>query len=110
MGDRLPSLATLVALLNLYRVRISDFSESVDFSDDIFIADRHLTAKPSGDDLILIFEIGKYRAEVELQDASIDEFNEILLTLRDTLATSSASEAIVASFLKAVEVWPHLNP
>lgn len=109
-GDKLPSLATLIALLNLYRVRISDFFESVNLTDDIFISDRHLTAKPSGDNLILVFQMGKYRAEVELQDASIDEFNEILLTLRDELATRSASEAIVTSFLKAVEVWPHLNP
>ncbi|NWN87282.1 MAG: helix-turn-helix transcriptional regulator [Micrococcaceae bacterium] len=109
-GDRLPSLATLIALLNLYELKISDFFESVELTDDIFIADRYLTAKPSGNNLILIFQLGKYRANVELEDSSIDEFNAILLTLRDELATASASEAIVFSFLKAVELWPHLNP
>src|SRR5690625_521315 len=44
-GDKLPSLATLVALLNLYEVKISDFFESVELTDDIFISDRHLTAR-----------------------------------------------------------------
>jgi transcriptional regulator with XRE-family HTH domain len=109
-GDRLPSLATLVALLNLYEVKISDFFESVELTDDIFISDRHLTARSSGNNLILIFQLGKYQAEVELEDATLEEFNAILLTLRDYLASSTASEAIVASFLKAVETWPHLNP
>jgi len=109
-GDKLPSLATLVALLNLYEVKISDFFESVELTDDIFISDRHLTARSSGNNLILTFQLGKYQAEVELEDATIEEFNAILLTLRDYLASSTASEAIVASFLKSVETWPHLNP
>ncbi|MBA8965064.1 transcriptional regulator with XRE-family HTH domain [Rhodococcus percolatus] len=105
-----PSFGTLAALLALYGHSLSDFFESLDFGDEAVIVDRHLAAEEVGESLVLHFPMGSHAAEVTIPDASLDEFNQVLLVLRDELASGSAREAIVNCFLKAVELWPHANP
>jgi len=55
--------------------------------------------------------MGAHAAQVSIPDATLEEFNQILLVLRDKLASpAGARDAVVACFLKAVQIWPHANP
>lgn len=109
-GASEPSLGTLAALLNLYGQNLSNFFDDLDFGDEAVIVDRHLTAEENDSDLIIHFPMGVYAAQVVIPDATLDQFNQVLLVLRDSLASAGAKDAIVSCFLKAVEVWPHANP
>jgi transcriptional regulator with XRE-family HTH domain len=109
-GETEPSLGTLAALLDAYGSSISSFFADLDLGDTRIAPDRHLTATQSASDLLLHFPMGPYAATVRLENATLDEFERVLLALRDELAGGRKREAIASSFLKAVELWPHANP
>lgn len=109
-GKREPSLGALAALLTLYDVKLSDFFQELELSNEGVIPDRHLSVEPDGDGIYLHFPMGAYDAKVRFSNASIDEYNDVLLVMRNRLAAGQKKEAIVDAFMKAVHLWPHLNP
>lgn len=109
-GDLEPSLGVLAALLDLYDVSLAEFFSEIDLASDGVIVDRHLTASAEGNDIFLHFPMGSHLATVKLENTSIEDFNEILLTMRNKLSQDDKRGSIVDSFLKAVHLWPHANP
>lgn len=108
-GNREPSFGTLAAILHKYGERMDTFFADLNFDEEI-ILDRHLTAEPTDTDLILHFPMGSFKAQVKIEEASLEEFNEVLLVLRNGLAKGSPREAVAECFLRAATLWPHANP
>jgi transcriptional regulator with XRE-family HTH domain len=109
-GEAEPTLGTLAALVNVYASDLPTFFSALDLGDTSIALDRHLTATSSGTDLRLHFPMGPHAAEVVLANASLEEFNAVLLELRNEMAAGKKREGIVACFLKAAATWPHVNP
>jgi transcriptional regulator with XRE-family HTH domain len=109
-GEIEPSLGTLAAVVHAYGSDLAGFFSGFDIGDDNITIDRHLAAAQVNRDLVLQFPMGTHRAEVKLDAVTLDEFNEVLLVLRDELAVSRKREGVVRCFLTAVSRWPHLNP
>jgi len=105
-----PSLGTLAALVHAYGSDLASFFSGFDLGHTNITIDRHLTALEVGQNLALVFPMGSFTAQVTLRGASLDELNQVLLTLRNNLAVGHKREGIVACFLAAVERWPHANP
>ena len=105
-----PSIGTLAALVSVYGTDLGTFFQELDLGDAGVVLDRHLTAAEDGSDLVLHFPMGPYAAAVRIPDATLAEFNQTLLTLRNHLASGRKREAIVACFLAAAAAWPHANP
>ncbi|WP_187393396.1 helix-turn-helix domain-containing protein [Arthrobacter echini] len=105
-----PSLGTLAAILALYGDDLHGFFADFQFGETDVIVDRHLSATEEGADLVLHFPMGPHSANVTIPDATLDEFNSVLLVLRNVLAVRDARRAIVECFLEAVRTWPHVNP
>lgn len=109
-GKREPSLGTLAAILALYGQDLQSFFSDLNFGEEDMIVDRHLSAAENGNDLVLHFPMGAYAASVVLPMASLAQLNDVLLVLRNGLASGDVRGAIVACFLRAVHHWPHANP
>lgn len=115
-GEVETPFSALVAMLNLYGRSLTDFYEGVDLRSTDVVIERHLTARPSGADIVLTFPMGKFAADVTIPKATMDEFESVLAAFREVTAQDNGNsdgikqQAIVACFLKAVDVWPHANP
>lgn len=81
-------------------------------------AKRLIFGIQAGKDLEVHFRYANFDAVYVLNGATIKEFNEVLLTLRNGLAGKKNSEdiqkiktnAVAQMFLQAVELWPNANP
>lgn len=121
-GSISPSLDMVAALLSVYGKSLSDLAEGV--NDSVPHIHRTITAKAIGSDIRIHFAYARHDATYLLRDASIDQFNEVVLVLRDGLARLSGiipneddervkaikSESVANAFLKAVATWPQANP
>lgn len=109
-GNTEPSVGVLAALLSTYGSDLSSFFADIDFGEASAVVDRELVAVEEGQGLALYFPMGAHQAKVTLAGATLDEFNDVLRVLRRGLEAGTKRPAIVASFLRAVELWPSLNP
>ena len=109
-GEKEPSLGTLAAILAIYDEDLPSFFADLQFGQNEVIVDRHLSATEDAVGIKLHFPMGAHTATVPLPLATLDQLNKVLIVLRDELSRNDARRAIVACFLKAVELWPHLNP
>jgi transcriptional regulator with XRE-family HTH domain len=109
-GESEPSLGMLAALVRLYGSDLPTFFAGLDLGTGNLIPDRHLAASQPVDGLQLHLPMGPYDATVTIPDATIDQFDAIVKTVRDELAIGAPREAIVLAFLMAAEQWPQANP
>jgi transcriptional regulator with XRE-family HTH domain len=93
-GEVEPSLGTLAAVVHTYGSDLATFFSGFDIGDDNVAIDRHLSAVQVNEDLFLRFPMGSHRAEVKLENATLDQFNDVLLVMRDHLAVSEKREAV----------------
>ena len=83
---------------------------------------RFIFAEQKDQDVKVNFRYTKFDAAYTLPNATLQEFEEVIKTLRDSLAglervslkedakrVAIQTEAVTKSFLKAVELWPHAN-
>lgn len=109
-GEVEPSLGMLAALVRLYGSNLPDFFSTLNLGHEEFVPDRHLSASQAHEGLQLHFPMGKHAATVTIPNATVKDFDDVLKSLRDNLATGQAREAIMFAFLVAVKKWPHANP
>jgi transcriptional regulator with XRE-family HTH domain len=123
-GETLPDVDILFVLAEHIGIDTADLFR--DLGREIVEASpaevsRKFRVEPQGDNLLIRFQYAKYDASYLLEDAAIDEFEQVLKVLRDGLArlvlqtggnTGRAikTNAVAAAFLKAVELWPDANP
>lgn len=119
-GESTPTIDILMAILGQTSATLDDLLENVPAHQGGHDLDRFLTAEQRGSDLIATFRYAQFDAEYTLEGCTLDEFDQILRALRDKLSPTSQDEisaseavkreAVVSAFLKAVELWPHVNP
>lgn len=83
---------------------------------------RLIRGVQDGADLVIHFTYANFDAQYRLPNATVDELDEVLLTLRDGLARLVAANldddagrqiktsAVASAFMRAVKLWPHANP
>lgn len=119
-GKTIPSLDLLMAILNELGATLSDLLMDPPSLPSKNAFQRHIAAKQLGHDLNIEFIYANYDAIYTLENASVDEFETVIRTLRDGLARLKniqgdlservKTDAVAQTFLKAVNVWPHANP
>lgn len=127
-GETAPAIDVLVVMLDAIGSSLRELIEGIhlDVSTEEIAPsmDRALRVEEAGTmdedpSLLVMFPYAKHDATYVLPGASSHEFGQVLRTLRDGLAQLVAAEnsdqqiktnAVAASFLKAVELWPHVNP
>ncbi|KEF98368.1 hypothetical protein K883_01371 [Mycobacterium sp. TKK-01-0059] len=124
-GESIPDIDTLFVLIDRIGVDpASIFADVHDESAEASAAElsRLIRAEEDGSDLIIHFAYANYDAQYRLPKATLEQFEEVLLTLRNGLAklvsvTGNASaesqiktSAVASAFMKAVSLWPSANP
>lgn len=124
-GDTIPDIDTLFVLID--RIGADPVALFADLRDDAEEANpaelsRLIRGEQDGDDLVICFQYANFDAEYRLVNATVEEFEEVLLALRNGLARLVASglnadeekqiktSAVASAFMKAVDLWPHANP
>ena len=74
------------------------------------IIGRNVEVKSVSNGIAVSFEWGQYRPSYTIQEATIEEYNELRRVLKDGLLTREKSHAVAKAFLLAVEMWPNANP
>lgn len=124
-GETLPDLDTLFVLIERLDIDpVTAFSNLEDDDEEVRPAGmaRQIRAEQVDEDLVIHFQYAKHDAQYTVENATLEQFEEVLKTLRDGLAllvvTHDEDEeelkqiktnAVVAAFLKAVELWPGAN-
>jgi transcriptional regulator with XRE-family HTH domain len=122
-GEVVPTLDVLLAILNVIGADFDDLTKGISSKDAAAEIDRAIYAEAKGSDLIIRFRYADHDAQYRLPNATLEQFEKILLHLRDGLArlTKVASpvdgkaetvkaDSVAQAFLKAVKIWPHANP
>lgn len=120
IGETFPTLDMLLAILKETGSSLSDLLEGLPEEINSTGIKRQLSAKQIGNDLLIKFRYSSYDAEFMLSNATIDEYEEVVKTLRNGLAMLSntnsdfnkaiKTDSVAKTFLKAVELWPDANP
>lgn len=116
-GKTVPRLDVFLAIINRLKIGLEELDFSKSISPDFV---RNLEATQSSNNLVIAFPYGKYQARYQMSNALESQFEEILLTLRNGLAGIAGEDeeeasqikanAVANSYLKAVRLWPHVNP
>jgi transcriptional regulator with XRE-family HTH domain len=116
-GDTVPTLDMLFAMLHVIGATLPDLMNGLDVGEAPSEIDRHIFAVPDGKDLKLHFAYGDHDAVYRLPDATTDQYESVIKTLRDGLArdaggedTAVKTDAVAKAFLLAVKIWPKANP
>ena len=110
----------LLAILHQTGSSLPDLLEDIPDHLAASEIERIIYAEQVGNDLVIHFRYAKHDAKYTLPNGKVEEFETVIKTLRDGLARLSETEAdlseaiksdsVAMAFLKAVEVWPHVNP
>ena len=115
-----PSLDVVASMLTVYGKSLSDLAQGVEGS--VPVVNRSIAGEDVGADLDIHFAYAQHDATYRLLNASLEQFTEVVLTLRNGLAQLSGqsvseqqqkaikTESVASAFLKAVELWPTANP
>jgi hypothetical protein len=120
-GDIVPSLDVVASLLSVYNKSLTDLAHGL--SGTVPHIHRSIYAKTNGSDLDIHFAYGKFDSIFKLKNATEGQFNQVILTMRNSLALLSQvnendtakekaikTESVALAFLKAVNLWPTANP
>lgn len=130
-GDAVPTVDVLLAILNALGSSLNSIAAELDAIGDSAAdvsgagIDRHIFAEPAPDwpgDLLVRFKYANHDATYRLHDASVEQFDEVVVQMRNGLSRLVAedddeeegkaikTEAVARTFLVAVHRWPHVNP
>ncbi len=124
-GQTVPTLDVLVVLLSALGYELSDLIADLALpaEDETTTAavNRFLSAEDTDRDVLIVhFRYTDYDATYRLAGATLEEFEEVILVLRDGLAalasegavdeTAIKTSAVARTFLRAMELWPNANP
>lgn len=121
-GRIYPTLDVIAALLSVYGKTLTDLADGA--TGSVPHIHRSIAAKAVGRDIDIHFAYAKHDATYRLTNATVEQFTEVVLTLRNGLAQLSRfnvchddeqakaikTESVASTFIKAVELWPNANP
>lgn len=115
-----PSLDVIASMLSVYGKNLSDLAEGV--SGSVPHINRSIAANAVGNDLDIHFAYARHDAIFRLPNATLEQFTQVILTLRNGLARLNSqningeqekaikTESVANAFLMAVRFWPTANP
>lgn len=119
-GETIPSIDMLLAMLYQTGARLEDLLNGLPERPEAAEIERLIFAEREEKGIVIRFRYANFDASYVLQGATVEQFEEVIKTLRDGLALSAfadeaqseaiKSDAVSDGFLKAVRVWPHANP
>jgi len=119
-GTTIPSIDMLLAILNQIGATLDDLLRGLPSLPDASEVERHIFAEQAGNDIVIRFRYTNFDAAYTLSNSTVEEFEAVIKTLRDSLARLTAAignlsqaiktDAVAKAFLKAVEIWPNANP
>lgn len=119
-GETVPSIDMLLAILHESGASLGDLLADLPDHPEAAEIERLIFAEQVDGDIVIHFRYANFDAAYTLQDATVDEFEVVIKTLRDGLARLSnvngdlgeaiKTDSVARAFLKAVEVWPDANP
>ena len=119
-GESVPTLDLLLSMLHAFGRNLSDLLEGTAGEVAGSGFERQIYAEKSGNDLVIHFKYADFDAKYVLPNATTDQFDCVIKTLRDGLARLVVSDsaltqaiktdAVAAAFLAATRTWPHANP
>ena len=119
VGEIVPTVDMLLAVLQATGLTLPDLLEGLPPFPETAKLDRLISAEQIGSDIVIHFRYARYDAEYTLENATVDQFETVIKTLRDGLARLTddtvlseaiKTDSVASTFLKAMEVWPHANP
>lgn len=119
-GEVVPSIDMIAAMLHALDKSFGDLVADWEAEEPTTAIERDIRAEEDGKDLVVHFRYAEHDATYLIKDATLDQFTEIVRVLRDGLSgsgvseadedTSLMSDAVASAFLRAIELWPHVNP
>lgn len=119
-GETIPSIDMLLAMLHQIGSTLPDLLRGLPGHPDAAEVERYIFAEQAGKNITVHFRYTNFDARYLLPKATVEEFEEVIKSLRDGLAKLVATDkasieaiktnAVASCFLKAVNVWPHANP
>ncbi len=115
-GHTVPSIDMLLAILHQTGAGLPDLLQGLGEPEAANV-ERVIFAEQSGSDIAIHFRYADFDAKYVLKNATLEEFEVVIKTLRDGLARLQSSESqavktdsVARAFLTAVELWPHASP
>ena len=119
-GEIVPTVDMLLVIIRAIGITLHDLLEGLPPFPDTAKLGRLISAEQRGADVVIHFRYARFDAEYTLENATVDEFETVIKTLRDGLARLTTSDgaideavktdSVANTFLHAMEVWPHANP
>lgn len=119
-GRAIPSLDMLLAILNVLGKNIVELIKDIPDHLNIAEIERCTYAQQNGNDLDIHFKYANFDAIYTLKNANLDQFEDVIKTLRDGLSRlvssdsrsseSIKTDAVAKTFLHATQLWPKANP
>ena len=111
-GERNPTLTAIFCLARALETPSSSLFAGVD--DDLPVKlpiERSVEAVEHASHLILRFRYDQHDAEYTLDGAQRTEYDDVLSTLRQGLASAASNaDAVADTFIRATTLWPDANP
>jgi len=115
-GETIPSIDMLLALLHETGAGLPDLLDGLPEPEPAAV-ERSIFAAQADNNVTIYFRYANFDARYTLPTATLDQFEEVIKTLRDGLARlvrddheAIKTDSVARAFLKAVELWPHINP
>lgn len=118
-GESVPSIDMLLAILHETNASFFDLLAGLP-EPEAATVERHVFAERSGNDTLVRFRYAKFDAEYRLPGSTLEQFEEVVKTLRDGLVKTAGgdggqtetikTDAVSRAFLRAANVWPDANP
>ncbi|MCX5639058.1 MAG: helix-turn-helix domain-containing protein [Planctomycetota bacterium] len=119
-GQTIPSMGLILAILRILRKTPNELFGRITVDDIPGDFERKLYAVQDGRDLLINFDYAKHDAQYRLVNATIEQFDFVVKTLRDGLSVLTEpddekgqavkKDAVANAFLAAVKQWSHANP
>lgn len=108
-GVSVPQIDLLIAMATEVGTDLASLVDGVEIEKAATVQ-RVVYAEERDGGITIHFPYAAYDATYDLDGATLDEFEDVLGVLRDSLAEGKKTEAVTDAFLRAVERWPDANP
>ncbi len=118
-GETVPSVDMLLAVLHAINAGPAELLSGLPEPEPATV-DRYISAVAYGTSLQINFRYAKFDAQYVLQNATLEQYERVITTLRNGLARVAVSlpgqreaiksDSVARCFLSAVSLWPQANP
>jgi transcriptional regulator with XRE-family HTH domain len=110
-GEINPPFDLMLSIIDLLKVNLHTLIAKINF-DEGQALNRVISAEQSGNNLRFLFTYNTYDAEYAIENTTIETYDILLSEFRNHInkKDSKKADAVSNTFLKAIQLWPHVNP